>query len=349
MRNNIFVKFLLFPFSLIYGGVTWCRNKFYDLGFFASYNIPIKSIVVGNLAVGGTGKTPHVAFLLDYLASTFKVVVLSRGYGRTTKGFLNCTEYLNANLTGDEPFMYVSRYSQNENITVNVCEDRWLGVTKSISEFSPDVIILDDAFQHRRVKPGLAIVLSDYNTPFFEDRMLPAGNLREYSSGLKRADILIFTKCPDNLTDFEKKKMLNKVTSFEGAVFFSKILYGDAILFNGSKIIDLENYSILLVTGIANPTPLATYLQKCVSLELIQFPDHHAFSSSDIQKIHAKFDVLQSNKKIIVTTEKDYMRLKAFENLTESDGYLWCYITIDVKLDREKEFLKVLNSYVRSV
>lgn len=329
--------------------VTWFRNKFYDLGLFTSYSIPEKSILVGNLAVGGTGKTPHVAFIIDYLASSFKVAVLSRGYGRVTKGFLNCTADLNANLTGDEPFMYVNRYKNNSNVVVNVCEDRWYGVNKIHEDSAPDIIVLDDAFQHRRVKAGLSIILSDYHTPFYEDTMLPTGDLREYASGLKRADILIFTKCPSLLTDFDKKKMLNKVTGFNGSVFFSSILYGDTILFNGLKVADLESYNVLLVTGIANPSPLVDYLQKCVSLELLQFPDHHMFTRSDIQKIHAKFDVLQSNKKIIVTTEKDYMRLKAFEDLIENKIYKWCYITIDVKLDREKEFLNLVDNYVGTV
>ena len=349
MRKNFLVKFLLFPFSFLYGGITWCRNKFYDIGFFTSHLIPVKSIVVGNLAVGGTGKTPHVAYLLEYLAETFKVVVLSRGYGRSTKGFLNCTTDLNASMTGDEPYMYACRYNQNKNITVNVCEDRWFGVNKSIVDYQPDIIVLDDAFQHRKVKAGLSIVLSEYNTPYFEDRMLPSGNLREFSSGLLRADILIFTKCPIGLSELDKKKMLNKVTSFVGPIFFSSIRYGDVMQFNGSKIIDLESYRVLLVTGIANPAPLAHYLEECVSLEMMQFPDHHQFSRSDIQKIHAKFDVLQAHKKIILTTEKDYMRLKAFEDLFESNNYLWCYVTIDVKLDREEEFLKILNDYVRAI
>jgi len=339
----------LFPISILYGGITWCRNKLYDFGLLKSYPIPVKSILVGNLAVGGTGKTPHVAFIIDYFASTFKVVILSRGYGRITRGFLNCTAELNANLTGDEPFMYVSRYNKNKNVSVNVCEDRWYGVKKSIADYSPDIIVLDDAFQHRRVKAGLSVVLSDYNAPFFDDGMLPSGNLREYASGLERAEVLIFTKCPEVITEVEKKKMLNKVTGFNGSVFFSTILYGDTILFNGLKVPDLESYNVVLVTGIANPSPLVDYLQKCVSLELLQFPDHHMFTSSDIQKIHAKFDVLQSNKKIIVTTEKDYMRLKAFENLIDNDLYKWCYVSIDVKLDREKEFFKVLNNYVRTV
>lgn len=336
---------LLFPFSVLYGLIAYCRNKLFDWGFFKIYEIPIKSITIGNLSVGGTGKTPHVAFLASLLSQTKKVTILSRGYGRKTSGYLEVNASSTASMVGDEPLYYYSHFSPN--VSVVVCESRTEGVKQIISDLNPDIILLDDAFQHRKVKSGFNILLMDYNKPFYEDWMLPTGDLREFSSGKKRADRLIITKCPEELTVEEKKNMCLKTGFSESHVFFSKIVYGSVLNFDNQSVNSFE--LVLLVTGIANPVPLVEFIQKNHHVELFTFPDHHDFSVTDIQKIHAKFDDLKDSGAIILTTEKDFMRLKFILTKIELEKYPWCYIPIRIIVDREEEFVQEIINYVDTI
>ena len=336
---------LLFPFAVLYGLITYLRNKLFDWGFISSYSIPIKSITVGNLSVGGTGKTPHVAFLAAIISKTKKTTILSRGYGRKTKGYFQVTATSTATKVGDEPLQYYTQLAPE--VSIVVCESRTEGVKKIMSEIQPDIVLLDDAFQHRKVKAGFNILLMDYNKPFYKDCMLPYGDLREFTLGKKRADRLIVTKCPENLTNEAKKNICLQSGFLDAQVYFSKIEYGNVLSFDSQSVNSFGD--VLLVTGIANPLPLYHFLQETNKVELVTFPDHHAFSVTDIQKIHTKFDVLEDNRAIILTKENDFMRLKSIVTKSELDSYPWCYIPIRILVDREDEFVQEIKNYVDTI
>ena len=339
------LRVLLFPFSILYGIITFLRNKLYDWGILQTYLIPVKSITVGNLSVGGTGKTPHVAFLASILSKSYKTTILSRGYGRQTNGYLEVSNNSTALQVGDEPLQYFTQFSPS--VSVVVCESRKAGVKKIMHDIQPEIILLDDAFQHRKVKSGFSILLMDYNKPYYSDFMLPSGDLREFTCGKKRAQRLIITKCPDQLSLEEKKNIISKAGFSKNQVYFSKISYGNILSFDNQIINSYNN--VLLVAGIANPMPLYHYLLEKCTVEMLSFPDHHAFSVTDIQKIHTKFDVLDDSSTIILTTEKDFMRLKSILLNDDLEKYPWCYLPIKVSLDREKEFVQEIISYVDTI
>ncbi len=337
-------KFLV-PFSFLYGVITFVRNKFFDWGINSTYDIPVKSIIVGNLSVGGTGKTPHVAFLATFLSKTKKTTILSRGYGRKTKGYFQVNPTSTASTVGDEPLQYFTQLAPD--VSVVVCASRTEGVQKIISEIQPEIILLDDAFQHRKVKAGYSILLMDYNKPFYKDCMLPAGDLREYTSGKKRADRLIVTKCPEDLSIDIKKNICLKTGFLDAHVYFSNIVYGNVLNFDNQFVNSFGG--VLLVTGIANPFPLYNHIKETNKVELVTFPDHHAFSVTDIQKIHTKFDLLEDTNAVILTTEKDFMRLKSIVTKNELERYPWCYIPIRISIDREEEFVQEIIHYVNTI
>lgn len=339
------LRLFLLPFSLIYGLIVFLRNKAYDYRIFKSYKIPGFSICVGNLSVGGTGKTPHVAFLTDYLSTKMETSIVSRGYGRSTKGFILLNEKSSANEVGDEPLFYFERYS--DKVHVAVSEKRKIGVQK-IQELFPDnqLIILDDAFQHRAVNAGLNILLTDFHSPYSRDFVLPAGNLREWKSGKNRADLVIVTKCPDDLNESIKKDYSLELKVPSDKLFFSQIIYADWVSF-GQKINNPK--SILLITGIANADPLLKKLGENFIVEHLSFGDHHVFSKEDIDRIHQKFDTFASDEKIILTTEKDYMRLKHFASKWQLDNYPWYYQPITIKIDNELKFKTIIDQYVRAI
>lgn len=337
------MRLILFPFGILYGCVTAFRNWLFDRGLKESYIIPGKSICIGNLSVGGTGKTPHVAYLTQLLQSEFSIQILSRGYGRTSRGFLEVHPNSNAQDVGDEPLFYATHFPK---VRVAVCESRKVGIENLRSIEIPDVLLLDDAFQHRAVKAGMNILLTQFDHPYFSDFMLPAGNLREWKSGKSRADIVIVTKCPSTLSTETKESYMKRLKFDPKSVYFSSIVYGEMIPFhtNESSI-----KSVLLVTGIANPAHLKTHLEKNYAVEMMQFPDHHDFTLEDIQKIHKKFDTFASKNKVIVTTEKDFMRLKKNEFNTLIQQKPWFYQSISVQIDRESEFNERIQNYVRTV
>lgn len=338
-------RLLLFPFGFLFGVITAVRNLLFNLKINEVYQIPVKSICVGNLSVGGTGKTPHVAYIAELLSPDNQIQILSRGYGRKTKGYFLLGENSTAENVGDEPLFY---HKQFKNADVAVCESRKTGIENLLKLKENQVIILDDAFQHRAVNAGLNILITDFNQPYFSDWMMPAGNLREWISGRKRADIVIVSKCQSNLNSATKALYKQKLKFNPDSIYFSEIQYGELKSFNSNSTLS-EAKKVLLVTGIAKPLPLLNHLQENFEVELMQFPDHHAFSVDDIHKIHKKFDTFASENKVIATTEKDYMRLQSDKFKSVIDQKPWFYQKITVKLDRELDFKTEITSYVRAI
>ena len=334
------VRFLLFPFAVLYDLITSIRNLFYNTGIFKQTSFKTPVIVVGNLSVGGTGKTPQIEYLIRLLKDKFKVSVLSRGYKRKTNGFVVLNKNHSAKDVGDEPLQYFKKFN---SIDVAVDANRVNGITKLINLKSPDVLLLDDAFQHRKVKGSFYILLTKFNDLFTNDFLLPTGNLRESRRGAKRSDVILVTKCPINLNKNQQIKIKNQFKKFNKEVFFTTISYAD-ILKGKKKILieDLKKYKILLVTGIANPNPLLEYLKnKNLKFKHLNYPDHHNFSKSDIQKIESNFNKLDSDNKIILTTEKDFIRLE--DKLNEVS-----FLEIETKFigEKRKEFDDLINSHI---
>lgn len=334
------IRLLLYPFSLIYWAVTALRNKLFDLGIKQSVRIQGKSICVGNLSVGGTGKSPHIAYLIELLLAQKKdPITISRGYGRKTKGLIEISSQHSAHEVGDEPLMFKERYGDKIR---SIVAERRKEALEYIGE-TAGVILLDDAFQHRQVRAGLTILLTTYDEPYFRDHVLPAGNLREGRNGARRADIVIVTKCPNELSEQEKNRFVQQLGFPKEKVFFSYVKYSDLRMVKTANQIAVNQ--ILLVTGIANPKPLQEELSKYHEVQLEQFTDHYQFSNADILRIREKFDNFGAFAKAIVTSEKDYMRLKDLEGfeLIENDLFV---ATIHVQLDREKEFNELILHYV---
>ncbi len=337
-------RLLFLPLGWIYGSITFVRNKLFDWGVLASYKIPVKSIVIGNLSVGGTGKSPHIIYLIDLLTSQKSISIVSRGYGRKTKGLLTVEKNSEAIDVGDEPLMFKKRLK--DSATVLVSEIREIGVKKAI-ELNPDgLILLDDAFQHRKVKAGFSIVLTDYNRPFYSDFMLPAGDLREWKMGKNRADCIVVTKCPEELSEKEQQAIQQRINFKNEHVYFSKMIYGELVPF-GRVQNTIEN--VILVTGIANPKPLEEWLNRYYNVEMVRFPDHHNFSMKDIQEIHQKFDSFVNENAVIITTEKDFVRLQSLLNEKDKQHYPWYYQTMKVKIENEEKFKAIINEYVDTI
>lgn len=298
----ILLRKILFPLAFLYWLITFIRNWLYDKGIFKSSSFDIPIIAVGNLSVGGTGKTPQIEYLIRLLSDNYKVAVLSRGYKRTTEGFFMADENATASSIGDEPFQF---YSKFPNIQVAVDANRKNGIENLLQlPNKPDVILLDDAFQHRKVKAGFYILLTAYDDLFCDDFILPFGNLREPSSGKKRADMIIVTKCPKDLSELAHQKIREKL-KVKQQVFFTTIQYDDYVFGNECKLFvsEIQSESKVLVAGIAKPKLFFDFL-KNENDETVVFPDHHHFSKQDCEQILAK-----ANGRKIITTEKDFVRL----------------------------------------
>ena len=295
---------LLFPFAILYGFITSLRNYLYDKGILKSYSFDIPVIAVGNLSVGGTGKTPQIEYLIRLLSPNYKVATLSRGYKRKSEGFILADAATTAEILGDEPFQYFKKFP---DIQVAVDADRKNGIEQLLNQKSrPEIILLDDAFQHRKVKAGFYILLTAYEDLFCDDFMLPTGNLRESRNGAKRANLIIVTKCPLDITELEQQNIKNKL-AVDLPIYFSSIDYDDKV-YNDTEslaVSDLKLTPKMLLAGIAKPKPFFDYLQTDKD-EVMTFSDHHHFSESDILNIKS-----QAIDKIIVTTEKDFVRLDA--------------------------------------
>ena len=328
------LRFLLFPFAVLYDIITRIRNWFFNLGILKSTSFDIPVIAVGNLSVGGTGKSPQIEYLIRLLKDDYKIAVLSRGYKRKTEGFQIVNDMHTAEDVGDEPLQFYKKFK--EDVVIAVDADRINGIQQLLqNDIPPQVVLLDDAYQHRKVTASSYILLTKYNDLYVDDFVLPTGNLRESRRGAKRASVIVVTKCPENLSKAEQEKIVRKLNpkSYQ-KVFFTTIAYDENL--KGTEelaVSDLKDKKVLLVTGIANPKPLLNFLkEKGVSFKHLNFPDHHNFTQQDISTIKKSFDELPSEQKIILTTEKDYMRLEGkIDNLN--------YISIKSKfLGEEKTF-----------
>ncbi len=296
---------ILFPFAILYGLITSIRNFLFDKGILKSTSFDLPVIAVGNLSVGGTGKTPQIEYLIRLLSNKYSVATLSRGYKRKSEGFVLADENSNAEILGDEPFQF---YQKFPDVQVAVDANRTNGITQLLSQnVKPQVILLDDAYQHRKVKAGFYILLTSYDDLYADDFMLPTGNLRESRSGANRANIVVVTKCPKNLSEEKQTEIRLKLKlSCSQQIFFTYIDYDVEIYGKDEKIsvAEIKSESKLLLAGIAKPKPFFEYL-KNENDECLTFPDHHHFSDADLESIQNK-----ANGRKIITTEKDYVRLK---------------------------------------
>lgn len=346
-----FLQLILLPFTVLYGAAICLRNKLFDWHLLPSKTFKIPVISVGNLSVGGTGKTPHIEYLVRLLSQKNKLAILSRGYGRKTKGFLLATEKHTARQLGDEPLQFKEKF---KNIEIAVDERRKHGILQLLKLFPAlNGILLDDAYQHRYVKPGLSILLTDYHRLYVNDFLLPSGRLREPRFEAKRADIIIVTKTPKIFSPIVRRQIAEKIQpkNYQN-LFFSYISYGQLVsLATGEQFIPQGKVrSILLVAGIANCYPLQEHLNRfCDELLTMHFADHHDYTIADLKNIEKSFSDIFSQNKIIVTTEKDAMRLKnpdLYEIVVNLPIY---YLPIEIEFhkgDKEK-FDKLIWNYVK--
>jgi tetraacyldisaccharide 4'-kinase len=322
--------------------LTEIRNLLYDkqLKKSASFDLPI--INVGNLSVGGTGKTPQIEYLIRLLQNDYKIAVISRGYKRKSKGFIVADKQSTAEQIGDEPFQI---YQKFPNLVVAVCASRVEAAQKLLQKHKIDLILLDDALQHRGIKAGLNILLTSYNQLFTNDYILPVGNLRECRYQAKRADMVLVTKSPFELNTQAATDIKKKVRKyFEKDIYFSTIAYDHNVFSekNQMQLQDLKQYSLLLVTGIANPQAIYSFLsEKNINFEALKFSDHHHFSKTDLQRITKQFQQIKSDKKIVLTTEKDYVRL---HHLVDFPLY---YLPIQTQIFEKEAFNNKILDYVR--
>ncbi|WP_316734788.1 tetraacyldisaccharide 4'-kinase [Pedobacter aquatilis] len=344
-----YLRLLLLPFSLIYGLAITLRKKLYDWGLMPSVKFDLPVICVGNLTVGGSGKTPTTEYLVRLLAD-YKIAILSRGYGRKTKGFVLADASATAETIGDEPLQY---YQKFENVTVAVCEERVKGIEK-LKE-NHDLIILDDAFQHRPVKAGLNILLFEFRKLGTLQFLLPAGNLRDVFSSRKRADVLLVTKSPVPLLHVAQQASINELQPNNNQkVLHSYLKYGDLkhLYTDESRSLEsIKEHEIFLLTGIANPDPLIEELQKySKDIKHEDFPDHYAFKTDDIKKFKSAFDAGVKKEKIIITTEKDSKRLKAagFKDLLVNLPVYFLPIEVELFEEDKITFDELILNYVKS-
>lgn len=344
----------LTPVSWLYGLGVRLRNAMFDMGWRKSASFDIPVIGVGNITVGGTGKTPHVEYLIRLLKDHCKVAVLSRGYKRKSKGYILADDATTMTDLGDEPYQMHKKFS---DIYVAVDKSRKHGIER-LTQDQPtsdvSVVLLDDAFQHRQVKPGINILLTDYHRLMGYDRLLPAGRLREPAASRVRADIVIISKCPNDLNPMEYRVLKRVVGRYPFQdLFFTTLSYGSLQAVFGKKTIPLEKITqsthILLLTGIASPRQMVHDLQpRTHHITPLSFPDHHAFSPADVEKINAAFAAMPSPR-LIVTTEKDRVRLENVDGLSDDVRKQLYALPVEVKflLDGEKKFDKKIIEYVR--
>lgn len=342
---------LLLPLSIIYGIIIWIRNWAFDNQILKSdsYSFPI--INVGNIAIGGTGKTPHIEYLIRLLNKDHKLSTLSRGYKRKTKGFIIAKPEHSYEDIGDEPKQIKSQFPE---IIVSVDENRRRGIEqlRQITD-APEIILMDDAFQHRYIKAGLNILLTDYFNPYWKDQLLPVGNLRDNKAQVDRAEIVIVSKTPKSISPIKRRIIKTELSLFPyQSLFFTTIQYGELIKIGNTSDIEIDkSFSVLLLTGIAKSSHLKTHLKtKFAEVNLAKYNDHHSYSESDIKNIIQQFTEIKNSKKIIVTTLKDAVRLKdnsIFANLSNLPIY---YQAIEVGFlneDDKDKFNKKILKYVR--
>lgn len=337
-KDNL-LTYLLTPLSWCYGIGTWVRNMMYDKGFFRQEEFDIPVLCVGNLSVGGTGKTPHVEHIVNNLASDVRLAVLSRGYKRSTRGFILANPKSTPQEIGDEPMQIYNKFGSL--IKVAVCESRAEGIRQLLKLYPElQLIVLDDAFQHRAVKPTASVLLMDYSSPIYNDHLLPLGRLREQTTALYRAEYVVMTKCPSEMKPYDGRSVRNglKLMPFQ-KVFFSRVEYGpltpvfiDEARYHVSLSSLSSKDSVLVLTGIANPRPLVKHLKGYPCRKKIcYYPDHHDFSRKDIEEIEKKFNAMKGEHRIILTTEKDAVRLQYNPYFPHHLKPFTFYIPISVK------------------
>ncbi|MGQ7867897.1 tetraacyldisaccharide 4'-kinase [Sunxiuqinia sp. sy24] len=349
------LKILLYPFSWIYGLVVYIRNSLYDYKIFKSTEFEIPVISIGNITVGGTGKTPHTEYLVELLKKHVQVATLSRGYKRKTKGFRLVETSSQAREVGDEPLQIKQKFPE---VTVAVDEKRVRGIQELLKDEanSPDAVLLDDAFQHRKVSPGINILLIDYNRPIDKDELLPVGRLRERKYQRRRANIIVYTKCPDEITPITRRIIMKDVNLRPyQSLYFTTMVYGDPMpVFPDSvqQPLDEEELKrpVILLSGIANPQLWQKYVAGRFALidELI-FGDHHHFTAKDLKMIEERLAKYQDRNPLILTTEKDAMRLRDETSFPDAIQAQFYYIPLKIKfLDHEgKSFDKTIVGYVK--
>lgn len=357
-ENFIDIRYWLYPLAWLYGLGVGLRNKLFDWGWLRSKSFNVPVICVGNLAVGGTGKTPHTEYLIKLLQKAgMNVATLSRGYKRKSKGYVLADAGSDARQIGDEPYQMKNKFA---GIRVAVDENRCHGIEELLKLKNPavDVVLLDDAFQHRYVKAGLNILLTDYHRLLCEDALLPAGRLREPASGKNRAQIVVVTKCPDTIKPIDFNIITKRLHLFPyQQLYFSRFRYGRLMpLFpekvGKEKVITQpeEDDRVLLVTGIASPAPLMEKMESHTShVKLLAFDDHHEFSPKDLQLIEERFLQLPEGKRMIITTEKDAARLKSHPGLNEALKPYIYVLPIEIEFLQNQQYIFNQNiiSYVR--
>jgi tetraacyldisaccharide 4'-kinase len=347
-------KILLFPISFLYGIITAIRNLFYDWGLIKAHIFREHIISVGNLAVGGTGKSPHIEYLIGLLKHEFSVATLSRGYRRKTSGYMEAFVENTAEEVGDEPKQFKSKFPE---VAVAVDANRVRGIKRLLKKNQkPDIILLDDAFQHRRIKPGLNILLTDFRNLFVKDSMLPGGLLREYPSNYNRADIIIITKTPERITNLDLKVYSKEINLLpHQKLFFSWIKFGSLRYFSDSEFkIDIPQqlfkFNVMVITGIANPYSLITYVKEYAnSIVHKNYGDHHHFSLQEVEQLRKEFNSISGENKLIITTEKDFMRMQKPELLEALTGLPLFILPIEIDFkNKTDEFNDSILRFARA-
>ncbi len=328
--TNKILRYSIYPLSILYGAGVFFRNKLFDAGILKSKSYDVPVICVGNITVGGTGKTPHSEYIIRLLSSKYRVAVLSRGYKRKSKGFVLADSASTPETIGDEPYQIHKKFA---DITVAVDADRRNGIENLMALPSPpEVIILDDAFQHRYVKPGYNILLTDYYRPLYKDHLMPTGRLREPASGKKRADCIIVSKCPSDISEPEMQEIKDRLNAEDNQdVYFTTLGYGTPVnIFTGESKEFAKDTEILLVTGIAYPKPLEEYIATKWKLkESIHYNDHHEFSERDSAEIKEYYSKISNKEKAVFVTEKDAVKLRNLRDLDSLRDKIY-YIPLEI-------------------
>ncbi len=342
-----FLQIILLPLSYCYGLVMMVRNWMFNAGILKSAIFDVPIISVGNLSAGGTGKTPHIEYLIRLLRERFFMATLSRGYGRNSSGYVLASRRSNYKYIGDEPMQFVKKFPEVK-VAVDTVRER--GIQSLLAKFpSLNTILLDDAFQHRWIKPGLSILLTDYHHLYTEDHVLPSGRLREFPCGAARADIIVVTKTPKVFSPITRRRIIEDLKPRPNQeVFFSYLHHLEPVPAFEWPVPFQQRYPfILLFTGIAYDYPLREHLErKCTELVRMQFNDHHPYSEQDVNDIKKRFEDLPSQKKVIVTTEKDLMRLRLPELQHLLKGLPLYYIPVQAEFhpgDKENFDRKIVG------
>ncbi len=350
MRRNIISFILLAPFALIYGAMIALRNIFYEAGLLKSTSFSLPVINVGNLSLGGTGKTPHIEYLIQLLSPYITVATLSRGYKRKSKGFRLVTTRDTAMTAGDEPLQFKTKFP---SIPVAVSESRNIGIPMMLQKHpSIQTILLDDAFQHRSVVPGLNILLTPHQEPFFEDYLLPLGRLREPRSAYERADIIILSKCPDDFPEEEQTAVIELIKPLKRQkIFFTRYKYLQPyFLFDNKVRIELDEHAhVVLISAIAKVDYLLSYLEAKTNVEnVVKFEDHHYFSDLELEQFKKIYDNIGIENAFFLTTEKDAMRLMLHADFIQKHSIPIFVLPVEVEFlnDQAEAFERRIQEFL---